>query len=152
MKYIKLVENKVAVVDDEDFDFLNKWKWCINSRGYIVRSKHISGSGKNRKRISILMHRLLNKTPSGFHTDHINGNKLDNQKKNLRTLTASRNVFYSGMRKNNTSGYKGVYWDKSRKSWHAHICRDRKVFFLGRFNNLLEATRSRKIAEKQLWS
>jgi len=151
MKEVKLTQGKYALVDDEDFEWLNQWKWCINSNGYAVRDKHISGSGRNRKKIRILMHRFLNNTPDGLVTDHINANRLDNRKSNLRTLTASENIFYSGSRKNNTSGYKGVSWSIARNKWCAQICKDRRVIPLGRFEKLDEAIRVRKLAEKQLY-
>jgi hypothetical protein len=152
MKYIKLTQGKRAMVDDEDFEFLIQWKWGINSCGYAVRHQHISGSGKNRKRIIFLMHRVLNNTPDKYHTDHMNGNKLDNRKKNLRTLTVSENIFYSKHRKNNTSGHKGVYWDRTRKLWHAQICRNRKVYFIGRFEKIADAIKHYKIKKQLLWN
>jgi len=71
MKRIKLTQEKVALVDDADFEFLNQWKWFYHQTGY-AKSCHR------------YMHRLINKTPKGFHTDHINRNKLDNRKSNLR--------------------------------------------------------------------
>src|SRR3990167_164487 len=109
MKKIKLTQNKYALVDDEDFKELNQSKWLCDSSGYAGRDV---GGRKNKKRI--LMHRLLNNTPKGFHTDHINRDKLDNRKENLRTTTCSQNILNSKLSKKNTSGHKGVEWYKNR--------------------------------------
>jgi hypothetical protein len=150
-KKIRITKGKFAIVDDEDFEYLNQWRWCLHSAGYAVRVQHISGSGKNRKRISYLMHQVVNKTIKGFHTDHINGDKLDNRKCNLRTLTASENIFYSGDRKNNTSGHKGVSWSKERNLWCAQIGHKKKVIPLGRYQKIEDAIKARVKAEKSLW-
>lgn len=70
---IPLTNGKVAIVDAEDFDYLNQWKWCCN-HGYAIRN----GKRVNGKRIMMIrMHRLINQTPKGLDTDHINRNKLD---------------------------------------------------------------------------
>ena len=56
--------------------------------------------------------------------DHINGNKIDNRIENLRSASYSQNNSNIGLRKNNTSGIKGVSWNKSKKCWH--ICVENK--------------------------
>lgn len=80
MKLINLSKNRQAIVDDEDFEYLNKFKWLFAE--YAVTYKE----GK-----IIRMHRLVNNTPDGFVTDHINRNKLDNRKENLRSVTTKQN-------------------------------------------------------------
>lgn len=142
MKKIKLTKGKYAIVDDEDFEFLSQFNWQCDSSGYAVRD---IGGRKNKKRT--LMHSLLNKTPKGFHTDHINRNKLDNRKVNLRTTTPSQNILNSKISKNNTSGYKGVQWYKNR--WVARIKFNYKTMYLGRFKLLSEALNTRKLAEQK---
>jgi hypothetical protein len=141
MKKIKLTKGKWAMVDDEDFDYLNQWKWWCDSSGYAVRD---IGGRKNKKRI--LMHRLINKTVDKMYTDHINRNTLDNRKKNLRSVTNSENLLNSGLPKNNTSGHRGIDWYKNR--WVARIKINYKGLYLGRFKTLKEAVNARKTAEK----
>lgn len=139
-KKIKLTQGKYAIVDNDDFDKLNQWKWWVDYRGYAVRDV---GGRKNKKRI--LMHRLINNTPKGLSTDHINRNKLDNRRKNLRTVNQSQNLFNTGLPKNNTSGYKGIQWYKNR--WVARIKVGYKSIYLGRYIKLQHAIKARKEAE-----
>jgi hypothetical protein len=73
------------------------------------------------------------------YIDHINGNPEDNRLCNLREATNQQNVFNSKLRKDNTSGIKGVIWDKSRNSWKAQIFLNGKCFNLGRYANIEDA-------------
>ena len=114
MREILLTKGKVALVDDDIFEKLNQYKWQYHGKGYAIRS--VTEHGKNR---GILMHREILKTPEGMETDHRNGNKLDNQRCNLRVCTAVQNRRNRAATKSNTSGYKCVYWDKRRKNWQA---------------------------------
>lgn len=136
-KKIKLTQGKYALVDNEDFQFLDQWKWFFDLRDGYARTN----SGK------ILMHRLINGTPKGFITDHINRNKLDNRKENLRTVDKSLNAFNTGLWKHNKSGFKGVSWDKLNQKWRASINKNGKAFNLGRYPSLKLALLARKKAE-----
>lgn len=137
MKKVKLGnKNLFSLVDDSDFDWLNQRKWRLSTQGYAITGK---------KKI-ILMHRLINKT-NGI-TDHINQNKLDNRRFNLRTVSGMENGRNRGKNKNNTSGYKGVSWDKSKNSWLAYIKVNYRMLFLGRFKDIKEAVKARKKGEK----
>ena len=116
MKKIPLTQNNYAVVDNEDFEELSKYKWKLlktKTQFYALQS------GPRGKRL--LMHRILLKVPKGKVVDHINGNGLDNRRSNLRICTQSQNMQNSGLRKNNTSGFKGVCLDKRRGKWIARI-------------------------------
>lgn len=116
MKKIALSKkDKFAVVDDEDYGFLSRWKWVFNN-GYAVRQYRVPGTDK---RIFISMHVLINSTPAGFWTDHINGDRLDNRRENLRTCTCTENLrnqkltkTYKG--KKCSSRFKGVSVQKSK--------------------------------------
>jgi len=112
MKQIQLTQGKVALVDDEDYEYLNQWKWHY-SLGYAVRTF------SDKK--TIWMHRLILNTPDNLQTDHINGNGLDNQKKNLRACNHSENQRNKKRRADNTSGYIGVSWRKQNRKWEAYI-------------------------------
>lgn len=89
-----------------------------------------------------LVHRLVWKMKSGadapFSVDHIDGNPLNNRMSNLRAATQSQNGMNSKMRKNNTSGVKGVYWGPDGK-WRAAIMIHRKMIALGGFDRLEDA-------------
>lgn len=141
MKKIYLTRGKCAIVDDEDFDFLNQWKWSCAVDGYAFRNIKKSDG----KRTIVYMHRIINKTPEGYETDHINRNKLDNRKSNLRTVDRKGNSINHGLQINNTSGHRGIHWQAN--AWVARIKVDSKEIYLGRFKNLQEAVLIRKKAE-----
>ena len=105
MKYIPLTQGKLAIVDDEDFEWLSQWKWHFNRKKYAART--INHSGK------LYMHQVILNTPKGMLSDHRNGNGLDNRRKNLRACNVQQNKANSRLPKNNTSGFKGVYWEKN---------------------------------------
>lgn len=130
---IPLTQGQFVLVDEADFGFLNKFKWFADRKGqtfYAARGKE----GRLE-----YMHRIINKTPERFVTDHINGNGLDNRRSNLRTATIRQNVINNRMRSDNTSGYRGVTWDKSRKKWKVQTTHNNKQINIGRFDTVNEA-------------
>ena len=116
------------LVDDEDFDLLIKKSWSLNGQGYPVAWHQ----GKTKK-----AHRLIIETQNGLVTDHINGNKLDNRKSNLRLVTQSQNCQNQSIRKSKkTSKFKGVCWHKNNKTWTAYITgTPSKIKHLGSFKS-----------------
>ncbi len=137
MKKIELTKGRFALVDDEDYEWLNQWKWWVSdgeSKSYAIRRFE-----KNKKSHLIFMHKLILNVPKGMQGDHINGNSLDNQRSNLRICTKDENNRNAKIRKDNKSGYKGVVWDKDNKEWKTRIWFNRKAIYLGRFNNIKEA-------------
>jgi len=139
---------RVALVDDEDFEELNQYNWCANKIGktwYAVRAGYI-----DEKKVTISMHQQI----TGFQyklIDHINRDGLDNRRCNLRKCNHSQNKINTLMWKHNTSGVKGVSWDKKKKKWGAHIQKNSRHFFLGYFDNKEEAGRAYKIKAKELF-
>jgi hypothetical protein len=121
-----------AKVDIEDLDkVLAFGKWYKNDNGYAMKKTRIKGAN-----ISLRMHVLINDTPKGYHTDHINGDKLDNRKVNLRTASAQMNSWNRHSDKNH-SIYpdlpKGMSFDKSRNQYVATLT------IRKRFNTIEEA-------------
>lgn len=139
MKKIKLTNGQYALVDDQDYEWLSQWSWHP-SCGYAGRN---NGYGIKKT----LMHRLILNAPDGVEVDHINRDRLDNQRANLRLASRSINQQNKGMQKNNTSGYKGVSWHKNCSRWVAYIQRDGKIQRLGTFKTIEEAARKRQEAE-----
>lgn len=137
MPQIELTQGKFAIVDDEDFEWLNQWRWQVDTDGYAVR--HVLAR-EGKKGSKIRMHRAINKTPTGLLTDHINGNRLDNRKENLRNCTTRENTWNSKSH-NNTSGYKGVTWDKRGNKWKGHIRINNLSLHLGYFTDVTEAAK-----------
>ena len=128
MKIIKINRGLKTLVDDEDYEYLCKTKWHVDREGYVRRSAIINGTRK-----TVLIHRFILKAKKEISVDHINGNRLDNRKANLRLCTVSQNKMNVGKNKNNKSGYKGIWWDKVAKKWAAGIERNYKSKWLGYF-------------------
>jgi hypothetical protein len=85
------------------------------------------------------MHRLITGAPAGVEVDHRNGNGLDNRRSNLRLATTSQNQGNQRLSRANTSGFKGVHWDKHRAKWKASIAGDNNDKHLGHFTDPSEA-------------
>ena len=127
--------DKFVLVDKDDYFFLSKLSWSL-TRGYATRRQHISSKGGVCIRKTVIMHRVINNTPKGMDTDHINGDKLDNRKENLRSCLHSENTknkrAYNKIDK--SSKYKGV--SKTRQDrWLAGIGLNGKTIYLGRFDS-----------------
>lgn len=139
MKYIylsgKVADGKRVIVDDNMYDDLSRYKWHL-SYGYAIR-----GSMHRGKRTKLLMHRYINKTPGHMGTDHINGNKLDNRKCNLRSVTPSQNQRNISWWRSNTTGYRGVQISHRKSNpYRAVIYIDGKRISLGNFPTAIEAS------------
>lgn len=129
---INVVRGGVAIVDDEDGD-LREMKWFLKKDGYCEAYRDSQ---------SILLHRVIISRKTGIYltpkhfVDHINQNKLDNRRGNLRVAIGnSLNGFNRQINKNNSSGFRGVTWRKERKRWRAQIKVNRKAVFLGYFSS-----------------
>lgn len=131
MKIIKLYSGEVVLVDDEDYDRLVGIQWYIHTQGYASGRVRL-----NNKLTMVLMHRYILNTPDGYGTDHIDGNKLNNQKANLRMCTQKmnmRNAVYQ-----NATGYTGVKLRKNGR-YQARISISGKQLSLGTFDTAEEA-------------
>ena len=140
MKTIYLKSGQEIKVDDEDFEYLNQWKWYLAVNHYAARR-----DGKKY----IYMHREIMNPPKGMVTDHVDNNGFNNQKSNLRICTRSQNSI--GMKKIGTSRFKGVSWDKKKKKWEAHIKKDYRKYFLGYFAKELDAATKYNEVSKRLF-
>ena len=143
---IPLTQGKVAIVDADDYEWLTQWKWSFN-KGYAKRGGRI-----NYKQYHVLMHRLIAQTPAGVDTDHINRNKLDNRRCNLRACSRTLNCLNRDKQSNNTVGFKGVTFHKSNRKFQAQIGSGRKGYskkrHLGYFKTPQEAYQAYLVAEK----
>ena len=136
VKEVPLTRGKVALVDAEDYEYINQWKWRTRVDGNsLYAMRQVKSMGKTQ---TVLMHRVLNKTPKGCHTDHINCNGLDNRKENLRTVTQKQNQQNRASRYG-ASRYKGVNPKNSR--WRARIRVDKKLIHLGYFDSEIDAAK-----------
>lgn len=122
------------IVDQEDLPLLSSIKWRIPTNG-----RPICSIRENGKKKTVLMHQIINKTPEGLFTDHINGNFKDNRKSNLRTVTPQQNQWNRKCGALSLTGIKGVGWCKQTKKWRVSIFADKKRMTLGRFDCIGQA-------------
>lgn len=137
----------VAIVSDEDKD-LAELNWAFIC-GYAGRGQN----GKSR----MMLHRVIIErlNPDGIfenqQVDHINRNKLDNRRENLRIATHSQNHANTGIRKDNSSGYKGVHWNKQSQKWVAQIKINKKTKRIGAYDTPEEAYKAYCAKAKELF-
>lgn len=126
------------IADSTDYDLLACRSWCISKTGYAVA--RINGR-------VLKMHRVILDAEDGTTIDHINRNKLDNRRSNLRECTQIGNVRNGSLAKNNTTGHTGIRKMKGGK-YAARIMVNRKELWLGSYETKEEAVAARKTAEK----
>lgn len=137
-KEIPLTQGKVAIVDDEDYSMLSQYRWFLHTTGCAIR--HFGHGRKDRRMIR--MHREIMNAPKELQVDHINGDKLDNRRSNLRLATNSQNQMNCRKRYGNDSKYKGVCWHWQNSKWRANIKIDGKQTHLGLFLNEIDAAKA----------
>jgi len=145
MKQIELTQGKYALVDPEDCEHLIKFKWKFdNTVGYACRTLYPKGKE--------YMHKvILPTTTKGLEVDHINRNKLDNRRENLRLVNRIENMRNTGLKINNKSGCKGVWFWEKRNKWTAFIFVNYKKIHLGIFDKIEQAIEARKKGEEFYW-
>lgn len=138
------------LVDDVDYDILSKYKWSLNHKGYPICNIWIDG-----KRTTKSISRLLINPPKGKQVDHINGNKLDNRRNNLRMCSPQENCFNRKHRKDSHSIYKGVsaffYTKKNgdtKTYYKATIQVNKKPMYLGTYKTQYSAAKAYNEAAK----
>ena len=151
MKRIKLTQSKYAIVDDEDFERINQFKWCAAcEHGYWRAVRHKKET--NGKQIIQRMHRLIMNVPKRLQVDHRNYDGLDNRKSNLRICTHAENLHNQRPQKRKTSSqYKGVCWYKQGKKWLVKIRSNNRRIYLGCFTNEIAAAYAYDKKAKELF-
>ena len=141
MKKIKLTQGQVTLVDDVDYEYLMQWKWCASWTRDSFRAKRalpeVNGKQKFIYMYTTIAERMGIDTRRIDHKDH---NPLNNRRSNLRSATGSQNLHNHGPNKNNTTGVKGVSFDKARGKYVSKITVEGKHYRLGRFDTISEAT------------
>jgi|GEM_PF-1927513 len=141
--YVKIPTQKdgVHLLVDSHLKQLDEYLWCIDSLGY-------ANSKKGRAHTLI-----MGKQPKGFVIDHINGNKLDNRRSNLRICTHRQNMQNQQVQSRSSTGYKGVWLDKRArtKPYQAMIKHIGERFYLGTYKTPEDAAKAYDKAAKELW-
>lgn len=130
---VPLTKGRFAIVDIGDLGKVVQHYW----QAVLLPHTTYAGATINKKRV--LMHRFIMEPSDGLEVDHINRNGLDNRRENLRIATRSQNNGNTKIPSHNTSGVKGVSYDKDRNLWAAHIKTHGRKKFLGRFGTKEEA-------------
>lgn len=125
------------MIDDCDYERLRRHKWSFDKNGYAVRKVIVSGRARK-----ILLHREILSAPAGMDVDHIDGNRLNNMRSNLRICTRAQNCMNRKPLLGSASHYKGVTWHKHDARWQAMIRIDGKQTYIGRFSDETEAARA----------
>ena len=132
MKTIPLTQGKLAIVDDEDFEGLNKYKWYANRGRRTFYAKHENKT--NGVREIKRMHRIILNAPPDMEVDHINHNGLDNRRANIRLCSRRENAFNATPHIDSMSKYLGVSWFKDGRKWQARISINGRSKHLGLFD------------------
>jgi len=152
MKKITLTKGLTALVDDENFDYLNQFTWCSCGKKGKEYAFRMQWNKLTKEYNSISMHRLVMKAGTGEMVDHKNGFRLDNRKENLRFCTHSTNLMNSRKRLGCSSKNKGVYCDvRRRKKWNAYINFNGKRIHLGCHTTETEAAIAHNKKAKELF-
>lgn len=148
MREILLTQGKVALVDDQDYEWLSQWKWQA-IRGHTGIWYAVRCEGPHSQRQYLLMHRVITDAPEWRKVDHKDHDGLNNQRHNLRTCTCSQNLGNRRGRKNTASGYKGVMQNGS--GWQARIQCNGRRYCLGTFTHAGDAAQAYNEAALRLF-
>ena len=130
----RLPTGHLVLVDRDDLEMLSHWAWSLDGRGY-VQASITAGSRKT----TVRLHRLLVLPDPNVEVDHINGDRLDNRRSNLRPCSHAGNQRNRTRQSNNRSGYKGVCWHGQHRKWHAQLNYHGRTLHLGYFDRPSEA-------------
>lgn len=153
-KEIPLTQGKYAIVDDEDFEELNRYKWYAHKdKNTFYAMRHVTKEeakkeGRSTRDTTIYMHQQILGKKEGYQIDHVNGNGSDNRRKNLRYVTNRQNA--QNRHINKSSQYPGVSWHKQSQKWRMRIRINGKEIHLGLFTNEYDAFLAYKNAVKTL--
>jgi len=132
-RYIAIAASNTGreiLIDPEYYDLISEYRWREGGAGY---------ASTDRNQVTLHMHRLIMESEPGKQVDHINHNKLDNRRCNLRHCTPSQNHMNRQPKKGKSSKYKGVCYSKSRGLWQANVTKDGKRYNLRAHTTEVEA-------------
>lgn len=144
-----LITGRRVQIDEDDYEAIRRYPWTFDGR---YPSTY---SGKRPNRRKVRMHEfLMGPPPARTEWDHWNRDPLDNRRSNFRAVPHAVNIRNSRLqtgRRPNTSGFRGVTWDKRRRNWRAYISTGGKQYHVGHFDSLELAVMARMAAEPRVW-
>jgi len=147
MKTIPLTQGKVALVDDEDFERMNQFKWQVmKNRNTFYATRCVWLKDQKKKKTLYMAREILRLSDPEIIADHINHNGLDNRKGNLRQCTHTQNKQNRKKRCKASSRFKGVHFFKRSNTWKSQISIKGKETHIGSFHNEHEAALAYNIA------
>lgn len=120
-------EKARALIDLSDIEKVGKHRWYASTKGYV------------KSQDNLRLHRLVMDAPDGYLVDHVNRIPLDNRKSNLRLCTPAENSRNVGVSQSNSTGFKGVYFEKLNNKYRARIKYNGKRVSLGCYENAVDA-------------
>lgn len=144
---IPLTKGEFAIVDQEDYDELMKYRWHASPKGDTFYARRNGGNEDVR---TVRMHRqIMGITDRNIHIDHINHNGLDNRRKNLRICSNRENIMNQRPSKHSKSKYIGVHFRKDSNKWVCRIGVKGKRVYGGQFDTEIEAAKARDVLSKK---
>jgi hypothetical protein len=143
---ITLRSGDEVLIDEVDEYLINSYTWTRSDDGYAIHNYTARGSSK-----AMYMHRLIMKAKVGEIVDHIDGNRLNNKRSNLRVVSVSQNSQNSYQKYKSTSMFKGVSWDSRLKKWRVDIRVKGRKRFLGKFEDVLDAALAYDVAALEFY-
>ncbi len=147
MATVQLTNGPVALVDDADLQIVRSMKWYAH---------YDHGTGKpyvrsTTNRGAVLLHRFLTNAPAGVPVDHKNGDGLDNRRSNLRLTDGSGNQANRATLPRNTSGFRGVTFNRRVGKWQATVRARGANYYLGLFQTAEEGARAYDAKARELF-
>lgn len=139
MKELILTNGEKVQLDDQDYDYYNQWSWFRSHTGLVYR---------HTRQGHIALHKLICPVSESMEVDHKDRNQLNCQRSNLRPATHSQNGA-NKIAPPNTSGYRGVYWNRAKGRFHAQIKKNKQTIYLGLYQSPEEAARAYDKAAKK---
>jgi hypothetical protein len=148
LAYVPLGNGPDAVIDAAAAHLVEHRNWSMATTGYARTGVYVGGGEKDQ---TVLMHRHIVGATASEHVDHIDGDKLNNRRSNLRVCSRSQNLANRGVPTTNKTGFKGVSICKQTRSFRAQLKVNGEVFRIGRFKTAKEAALAYdQVAKKHL--
>jgi hypothetical protein len=141
MPHIPLSNGGFCLVDEEDLEWLSKYRWRASSRGrnpYAITTVRNGGWSK-----SVFMHKLILRQDDPYKVDHVNGNGLDNRRSNLRFCTTQQNSYNKRKIREGSHRYVGAVLRRRNGLWEAKLRAEKKVYYCGAWPTEIEAATAR---------